>query len=56
MAKKQIPPMLLRDIPDDVHEKVVDEKSRLEKSTGKAGSNPQAIYSLIRRSPKEPKS
>jgi hypothetical protein len=49
MAKKSVS-IILRDVPDDVHERIVDEKARIEKATGKAGSNPQAIFNLIRRS------
>lgn len=51
MAKDTVT-ILLRDVPDDVHERIVLEKSRVEIKTGKAASNPQAIYNLIRRSPK----
>jgi hypothetical protein len=49
MAKKSVS-IILRDVPEDVHERIVDEKARIEKATGKAGSNPQAIFNLIRRS------
>jgi len=54
MTNKKISPIVLRDIPDDVHRRIVAEKSRIELSTGRAASNPQSIYSLIRRSTPKP--
>jgi len=51
MAKKgDAVTILLRDVPEDVHEKIVDEKARIEKKTKQVPSNPQAVYNLIRRS------
>ena len=50
---KQKVQMLIRDVPTDVHERIVLEKARLELKTGQTASNPQAIFSLIRRSPKD---
>jgi hypothetical protein len=49
MAKQSVV-IILRNVPQDVHQIIVEEKSRVELSTGKQASNPQAIFQLIRRS------
>jgi hypothetical protein len=49
MAKDKVT-IILRGVPDDVHALIVAEKARVELSTGRAASNPQAIFQLIRRS------
>jgi len=40
--------IILRNVPDDIHEMIVKEKSRYELETGKTCSSPQAVYRLIR--------
>jgi hypothetical protein len=44
--------IILRGVPDDVHKLIVEERARLELSTGKQASNPQAMYGLIRKAKK----
>lgn len=39
----------LRAVPEDVHAIIVEEKTRAELATGRVTSNPQAIYTLIRK-------
>jgi len=39
----------LRGVPEDVHAIIVEEKTRAELATGRVTSNPQAIYTLIRK-------
>lgn len=39
----------LRGVPEDVHAIIVEEKTRSELATGRVTSNPQAIYTLIRK-------
>jgi hypothetical protein len=52
MGEKKKVSFMLRDIPDDVHEMIVDEKAKTEKEKGCSCSNPRAIYQLIRRTKK----
>lgn len=48
MSKETVT-IILRNVPEDVHKIIVDEKARVELSTGKQASNPQAIYRLLRK-------
>jgi len=41
--------ILLRGVPEDIHNLIVDEKSEIEKNTGRTATNPEAVYRLIRK-------
>jgi hypothetical protein len=45
--------IILRNVPDDIHASIVQEKSRYELESGKTCSSPQAVYKLIRRGMKK---
>jgi hypothetical protein len=51
--EKQSVRIILRSVPDDIHEMIVKEKSRFELDNGKTCSSPQAVYKLIRRGAKK---
>lgn len=48
MDKKPVT-IVMRDVPDDIHEIIIAEKARIEKATGRTATNPQAVYKLIRK-------
>ena len=45
--------IILRNVPDDIHQAIVKEKSRYELEKGKTCSSPQAVYRLIRNGMKK---
>jgi len=45
--------IILRNVPADIHEQIVKEKSRFELDSGKTCSSPQAVYKLIRKGMKK---
>jgi hypothetical protein len=49
MDKKKPVTIVMRDVPDDIHEIIIAEKARIEKATGRTATNPQAVYKLIRK-------
>lgn len=52
-AEKNEVRIILRNVPDDIHRMIVEEKSRFELESGNTCSSPQAVYKLIRRGMKK---
>jgi hypothetical protein len=48
-AQKKEVRIILRNVPEDIHRMIVEEKSRYELEHGNTCSSPQAVYKLIRK-------